>query len=100
MPVSKYFKGHGEKVMAAMKKEDGEEKGEHVFYAKANKMTVAEWVRQVLRAAKQREPKGDVQKKLDIIRESARHSFPSGDIGQILKEIEQGYLSDHKHDPD
>ena len=38
MPVSKYFKGHGTKVMAAMKEQYGEEKGEHVFYAKANKM--------------------------------------------------------------
>ena len=37
MPVSKYFKGHGEKVMAAMKEQYGAKKGERVFYATANK---------------------------------------------------------------
>lgn len=38
MPVSKYFKGHGEKVMRSMKSQYGEKKGESVFYATANKM--------------------------------------------------------------
>lgn len=37
MPVSKYFKGHGEEVMKNMKKEYGEKKGKSVFYATANK---------------------------------------------------------------
>ena len=37
MPVSKYFKGHGDKVMANMKKEYGDKKGKSVFYALANK---------------------------------------------------------------
>jgi len=37
MPISKNFKGKGKKVMRAMKEEYGEEKGEHVFYALANK---------------------------------------------------------------
>lgn len=37
MPLSKYYGGHGEKVMANMKKEYGEEKGERVFYATSNK---------------------------------------------------------------
>lgn len=37
MPLSKYFGGGGEKVMKNMKKEYGEEKGEKVFYATANK---------------------------------------------------------------
>jgi hypothetical protein len=37
MPISRYFKGSGEKVMGSMKKEYGEEKGERVFYATANK---------------------------------------------------------------
>ena len=37
MPVSKYFKGHGEEVMGAMTKEYGEKKGKEVFYATANK---------------------------------------------------------------
>ena len=38
MPLSKYFKGGGEKVMKNMKKEYGSKKGTQVFYATANKM--------------------------------------------------------------
>jgi hypothetical protein len=38
MPVSKYFKGSGQKVMKSMKKRYGEKSGERVFYATANKM--------------------------------------------------------------
>lgn len=37
MPISKYYKGHGKKVMSNMKKEYGEKEGERVFYATANK---------------------------------------------------------------
>lgn len=37
MPLSKYFKGKGEDVMASMAKEYGKKKGEEVFYATANK---------------------------------------------------------------
>lgn len=37
MPLSKYYGGSGAKVMKNMKKEYGEEKGERVFYATANK---------------------------------------------------------------
>jgi hypothetical protein len=37
MPVSKYFKGHGEDVMRKMKKRYGKKAGKRVFYATANK---------------------------------------------------------------
>lgn len=37
MPISEYFGGHGEEVMSNMKKQYGDEKGEQVFYATANK---------------------------------------------------------------
>ena len=37
MPLSKYFGGGGEKVMANMKKQYGGKKGKQVFYATANK---------------------------------------------------------------
>jgi len=36
VPLNKYFKGKGEKVMASMKSRYGEKKGEQVFYATAN----------------------------------------------------------------
>jgi hypothetical protein len=59
--------------------------------ARARRVTVAEWVRQALRAARREEPIGDVARKLDAIRTAARHAFPTGDIETILAEIEQGY---------
>lgn len=37
MPISKYYSGHGEKVMQDMKKRYGKKKAKKVFYAKANK---------------------------------------------------------------
>lgn len=37
MPISKYFKGKGEKVMKSMKKQYGEKKGKSIFYALVNK---------------------------------------------------------------
>jgi hypothetical protein len=61
--------------------------------AKANNMTVAEWVRQVLRAARRAQAKGNPARRLDVVREAARHSYPTGDIGQVLDDIEKGYGS-------
>lgn len=61
--------------------------------ARAKRMTTAEWVRQALRAARTREPRGDTGKKLDVIRAAARHQFPTADIAQMLDEIERGYLA-------
>jgi hypothetical protein len=40
MPLSKYFKGHGEEVMSKMKKQYGSKKGKSVFYATANKKSM------------------------------------------------------------
>lgn len=37
MPISKYFKGSGEKVMASMQKKYGVKKGKSVFYATIKK---------------------------------------------------------------
>ena len=59
--------------------------------ARGRSMTVAEWVRQALRAARQREPLGDAGKKLDVIRDAARHEFPTADIDEMLAQIERGW---------
>lgn len=59
--------------------------------ARAQKMTVAEWVRQTLRAAKNHGPSGDINKKLEVVRAAARHSYPTGDIERMLAEMERGY---------
>jgi hypothetical protein len=59
--------------------------------ARARRMTTAEWVRQALRAARRQEPMGDAAKKLEVIRTAARHAFPTGDIDEMLQDIERGY---------
>ena len=59
--------------------------------ARRNRMTVSEWVRQALRAARRQEPLAPAERKLQVVREAARHGYPTGDIGQILDEIERGY---------
>ena len=60
--------------------------------ARASRVTVAEWVRQALRAARARTPGSTTAKKLDVIRAAAGHAFPTADIGRMLEEIERGYL--------
>jgi hypothetical protein len=62
--------------------------------ARSRQMTIAEWVRQALAHARRREPQGDVEKKLAVVRAAAKHEFPTGDIETMLAEIEQGYLTD------
>jgi hypothetical protein len=59
--------------------------------ARSRHMSIAEWVRQALAAARQDEPTTDFGKKLEAIRAAARHDFPSGDIDAMLGEIESGY---------
>ena len=62
--------------------------------AKRHRMTVAEWVCQALRRARRDEPVTDPRKKLTAVSEAARFEYPSADIGQMLAEIEAGYLAD------
>ncbi len=66
--------------------------------ARAQRMTVAEWVRGTLRAARKREPGGDVGRKLDVVRASARYAFPTADVPQMLAEIERGYIGESSRD--
>jgi len=61
--------------------------------ARSRHMSIAEWVRQALDLARRREPITDVGKKLEIIRAAVRHDYPSGDIEDMLAEIEAGYGS-------
>ena len=48
--------------------------------ARAERKTVAEWVRQALRAARRAVSRTDVDRKLDAIRSAARHEFPTVDV--------------------
>ncbi|MCU0757870.1 MAG: ribbon-helix-helix protein, CopG family [Steroidobacteraceae bacterium] len=59
--------------------------------AAARGVTVAEWVRRALLAARRLESSGEVDRKLDAIRTAVRHTGPSGQIERITDEIERGY---------
>jgi hypothetical protein len=64
--------------------------------ARSRRISIAQWVRQALHAAKREEPLGDVSKKLEALRAAAKFEFPTADIEQMLAEIEQGYQSSHR----
>lgn len=53
-------------------------------------MTVSEWVRQAVRKERRAHAEGDRTAKLEAARTAARHSFPTGDIDQMVAEIERG----------
>jgi hypothetical protein len=59
--------------------------------ARSRHMSLAEWVRQALNAARRQEPAGSISKRLESIRISAQHEFPAGDVASMLAEIEAGY---------
>jgi hypothetical protein len=61
--------------------------------ARAQRVSLAEWVRGALDAARKREPSSSTSKKLAAIRQAVRHDFPTGDIETMLAEIEKGYGS-------
>ena len=62
--------------------------------AKTKRTSVAEWVRQALRAASRQEQLGDADKKLGVVRAAVRHAFPTADVGQVLAELERGYVAE------
>ena len=59
--------------------------------AQRERLTVAEWVRKSLREVRRNQPIGDVRIKLERVRAASAHRFPTGDIDQMLAEIEAGY---------
>jgi hypothetical protein len=62
--------------------------------ARRARLTTAEWVRQALRVARRSVPGTAAKKKLEVVRSATRHDFPTGDVGQMLREIERGYVSE------
>ena len=61
--------------------------------ARSRHMTVGGWVRRALERARRREPIGDVEKKLSIIRAAAKCNSPAVDIDDMLDEIERGHTA-------
>ena len=58
-------------------------------FARGQRLTVAEWVRQALRKARYDQP-GTTDVKLRSISEAYRHYYPTADIDTMLGEIEAG----------
>lgn len=61
--------------------------------ARTRKMSLAEWVRQALDSARQKEALDDDSTKLEAIRAAARHEFSVCDVDCMLAEIESGYIA-------
>jgi hypothetical protein len=59
--------------------------------ARAEGISLSDWVRRALRQARL-PPRAAPEKRLTAIRLAAKHSFPSGDIDDMLVEIERGYV--------
>jgi len=60
--------------------------------ARRERVTTAEWVRQRLREARERQARPGVATKLAAVQAAYRHQGPTADIEQMLSEIERGYL--------
>ena len=60
--------------------------------ARAERTTVAAWVRQALRAARRATSARSADAKVSAIRTAARHAFPTADVDQMNAEIARGYL--------
>lgn len=62
--------------------------------ARSRNLSLAEWVRQALSLARSHGSSGDISKKLAVIRAATRHEFPTGEIEDMLAEIESGFMRD------
>ena len=61
--------------------------------ARREHLTVGEWVRRALREARSRRSALAPQSKLKAVRQAAGYSFETGEVDQMLAEIERGYHS-------
>lgn len=60
--------------------------------ARREDLSVGEWVRRTLKAARARKSFRDPGQKLTALRKAAAGAYPSADLDQMLSEIEQGYI--------
>lgn len=58
--------------------------------AKETGVSLGEWVRQALRRTAEGFSRKRPQAKLKAVAKAQRHGFPTGDIGDILADIERG----------
>ena len=71
---------------------DDAELSELQRFARERRMTVAEIVRQTLRAARAEVATPDLADRLAAVKRAHEHQFPIDDIDVVLGEIERGYL--------
>jgi hypothetical protein len=57
--------------------------------ARRAKVSVSEWVRRVLRQESTRQPVQEPQAKLRAVQKAVAYFFPTADIEQMLREIDQ-----------
>jgi hypothetical protein len=62
--------------------------------ARRRGLTLSEWVRQQLRAGERQRATSAPDRKLAAIRTAAGHAFPTGEVADMLAEIERGYQQD------
>ena len=74
---------------------DDEELAEIRGVAKRQHKTTAAWVRDALRAARDSETYPEPAQKLRAVREASTYDYPSGDIAELLADIERGYADAH-----
>lgn len=70
---------------------DEQEMAEIRAIAEREGLTVSEWVRQTLRSRRQLAAQGEPARKFAAVRAGARHDFPTGEIEDMLAEIERGH---------
>ena len=66
-----------------------QEMAENERLAKAERLTVGEWVRRTLRASRAARSLVESETKLKAVKLASSYSFPTADIQQMLREIEQ-----------
>lgn len=59
--------------------------------AKRESVSAGEWVRRAVRALMRSRSTRSARDKQTAVRDAARNAFPTGDIDQMLREIEKGY---------
>lgn len=74
---------------------DDAELSELKRFAREGRMTVAEVVRQTLRAARAEAATPDLADRLATVKRAYEHRFPIDDMDVVLAEIERGYLGAH-----
>jgi hypothetical protein len=63
--------------------------------AKGERKTTAAWVRDALRAARTSAAYPGPEPKLRAVREALTYAYPTGEIDDILADIERGYVDSH-----